>query len=205
MWALRSTEGSNPSPSAEESNIVNLLAVCQPSDRWPGCGSSSTSVSERLICRSFIPPPFPPDCKSTSPTACLGALASVRRSTESKVLGSKPDGRAQSRTGMPYLERYRGRSQAAGELPVAAPRRPARPRRTSSPPCSLLRTRLSPNAGGSGCPRLACACRPRREPAAGLVDARFDGKPMLSTLWLSSVARHTVRRHGRLRGRPEIR
>jgi hypothetical protein len=46
LWALRFTEGSNPSPSATGANLGDLLALCQPGDRSPACALSSTRVSE---------------------------------------------------------------------------------------------------------------------------------------------------------------
>jgi hypothetical protein len=53
--------GSNPSPSATDRNFRRLLVFCASGDRSAGGALASTNVSERPLCGTFIPPPFPRD------------------------------------------------------------------------------------------------------------------------------------------------
>jgi hypothetical protein len=60
LWAFRSTEGSNPSPSASQAKIRSLSRAFAGREAASRGGSDgSTKVSRTLRFRPFVPPTFP--------------------------------------------------------------------------------------------------------------------------------------------------
>jgi hypothetical protein len=70
LWALRSTELRIPPPPLQERTSPICWHFGSRVTARQRARLSSTSVSERLLWRRFIPPSFPPDRVAASPTTC---------------------------------------------------------------------------------------------------------------------------------------
>jgi hypothetical protein len=69
LWAFRSTEGSNPSPSASEPKSLLSVAFMLILAFRPVRSASSANGRKRLPRRPFVPPPFPPRARRPAPDA----------------------------------------------------------------------------------------------------------------------------------------